>query len=484
MPTYKVTDPSTGKTIRLTGDSPPTEQELNDIFSQVGGQAKTEPQQTAQGKSVRGFVVNAAKDIPEIAKGIFGLVTNNGEPILSDKGPIMGLVNTVKGGGQAVLGSYFPNAFPEYARMDTPAIRQAMETYAPVGESILNPSGIPSRMLDYGYEHPLQAAMNLSAGAGMLGKVAEVGNLARTASVLGKVSDVTNPINAAVNGPMSIVQKVGRSMAPSLYESAMKIPPSVGKGVRDAAVKTGLEGRYPVTEGGLNKLRSNIDVLNKEIDNVISTGAKGGKTVDMMSVVSRIDDLKDFYKDYPRAKKYLADLDAIQTEILKTNDLTIPVNQAQKMKQRIYQINRKHYGDMKSVDVEADKAVARGLKEEIVKQHPELKVLNAKDSSLISFEEFLERAVNRSRNYDVIRMGDAIMSVGGSVVGGPGGALTAGVTRHIFESPGFKSRLAILLNKARRMNPSVGHAGNVVYQVGKRGLVAGEETQNPIAENR
>lgn len=32
MPTYKVTDPNTGKTLRLTGDSPPTEQELEEIF--------------------------------------------------------------------------------------------------------------------------------------------------------------------------------------------------------------------------------------------------------------------------------------------------------------------------------------------------------------------------------------------------------------------------------------------------------------------
>lgn len=32
MPTYKVTDPKSGKTLRLTGDSPPTEMELNEIF--------------------------------------------------------------------------------------------------------------------------------------------------------------------------------------------------------------------------------------------------------------------------------------------------------------------------------------------------------------------------------------------------------------------------------------------------------------------
>lgn len=35
MPTYKVTDPQTGRTVKLTGDSPPTEQELEQIFAQL-----------------------------------------------------------------------------------------------------------------------------------------------------------------------------------------------------------------------------------------------------------------------------------------------------------------------------------------------------------------------------------------------------------------------------------------------------------------
>jgi len=44
MPTYKVTDPVTNKTLRLTGDSPPTEEELTQIFAQYGGaEIKAEP---------------------------------------------------------------------------------------------------------------------------------------------------------------------------------------------------------------------------------------------------------------------------------------------------------------------------------------------------------------------------------------------------------------------------------------------------------
>lgn len=45
MPKYRVTDPQTGRTLELTGDSPPTEAELEDIFAQqtgfAGGAAPT-----------------------------------------------------------------------------------------------------------------------------------------------------------------------------------------------------------------------------------------------------------------------------------------------------------------------------------------------------------------------------------------------------------------------------------------------------------
>lgn len=47
MPTYKVTDPTTGKVLRLTGDSPPTEQELEQIFSSVSGKSVVPSKNTA-----------------------------------------------------------------------------------------------------------------------------------------------------------------------------------------------------------------------------------------------------------------------------------------------------------------------------------------------------------------------------------------------------------------------------------------------------
>lgn len=43
MAIYRVTDPTTGKSIKLTGDSPPTEQELNEIFASVSSKPKPLP---------------------------------------------------------------------------------------------------------------------------------------------------------------------------------------------------------------------------------------------------------------------------------------------------------------------------------------------------------------------------------------------------------------------------------------------------------
>lgn len=43
MATYKVTDPTTGRTVKLTGDSPPTESELNEIFSSMPSTQQVKP---------------------------------------------------------------------------------------------------------------------------------------------------------------------------------------------------------------------------------------------------------------------------------------------------------------------------------------------------------------------------------------------------------------------------------------------------------
>lgn len=59
MATYKIKDPDTGKSISLTGDSPPTEQELIDIFAQVHGSNPNGDQSAQSDQSQKGMLQKA-----------------------------------------------------------------------------------------------------------------------------------------------------------------------------------------------------------------------------------------------------------------------------------------------------------------------------------------------------------------------------------------------------------------------------------------
>jgi hypothetical protein len=64
MPTYKVTDPSTGRTVKLTGDSPPTEQELEEIFASLP--ASEQPKEKGFLASVGEAITGSDRMTPEM----------------------------------------------------------------------------------------------------------------------------------------------------------------------------------------------------------------------------------------------------------------------------------------------------------------------------------------------------------------------------------------------------------------------------------
>lgn len=76
MPVYKVTDPETGKTVKLTGDSPPTEQELTEIFSNL-------PQETSVMEEIIGAGDVALSMGSGIVGDIAGGIVGTGAAILS-----------------------------------------------------------------------------------------------------------------------------------------------------------------------------------------------------------------------------------------------------------------------------------------------------------------------------------------------------------------------------------------------------------------
>jgi hypothetical protein len=70
MPEYIITDPATGKKVRLTGDSPPTEAELEGIFASIQPAAESQYNPTEGMSGSQRFLAGVGKGMTDVARGI------------------------------------------------------------------------------------------------------------------------------------------------------------------------------------------------------------------------------------------------------------------------------------------------------------------------------------------------------------------------------------------------------------------------------
>src|SRR3990167_5598809 len=247
--------------------------------------------------------------------------------------------------------------------------------------------------------------------------------------------------------PKETTPIVGALSPERMYASATKMPlskkwvktlPGEEVSRRRIAIKTGLEEGTVPTERGWHEVQKKIHEVNENISGVIKT--KKGDVVSTQEVFKPLDKLKDDYDLIPGGT-YADEIDLLKTNTLAKYGESIPVEVAQRLKQQLYRVNSKHYGELKGITVESQKNLARGLKEELAKQYPELASLNARESSLLKLNEGLEKAIGRIANRDIVDLGTTVAAAGG---GGFWGAM-----KFIVDNPYVKARLAIALYKAR-----------------------------------
>ena len=103
MPTYKVTDPDTGRTVKLTGDSPPTENELSEIF----GELNKGVSESQQGKpNVLGNIFNRPAAVAREAI--------REKPSLALFGSMAGLMGLAQGSPRAREAAVNPSISPTF----------------------------------------------------------------------------------------------------------------------------------------------------------------------------------------------------------------------------------------------------------------------------------------------------------------------------------------------------------------------------------
>jgi hypothetical protein len=280
-------------------------------------------------------------------------------------------------------------------------------------------------------------------------------------------------------------------MAKRMYQGGLKPPPGTysAKEVTDMVDK-GLNDGIPVSGSGLNKTRGKIDSINQQVAGTIKEGAEQGKTVDPVRAASQTERSMEAFKTVDPADQ--APIVGVRDRFLDKNSTkapytkvspgidepgyvavgegstsvpkSIPVDEAQRLKQNTYRDIRESYGEQASGIREAKKDIARGIKDQIYEHFPQLKELGREEKVLIDLENTLERYSNRHGNRDMVSLGGPAKIGTLTAVGGGVGA-TIGALGALIEIPAVKSRLAIAIRAAQRNRSRAARGRQVVNAV-------------------
>jgi hypothetical protein len=179
-----------------------------------------------------------------------------------------------------------------------------------------------------------------------------------------------------------------------LMQSAIK--PTIAQlksGDADTAVQTLLEYGISPTKEGVNKLKALVDDLNNQIKTKISGSTA---TVDKGKVLDKLDDVRSQFSKQVSPGSDLRAIEGVADDFaahpsFPLPQTQIPVQAAQEMKQGTYKVLAKKYGQVGTAETEAQKGLARGLKEEVANAVPGVQALNAEESRLLTTLSVAER---------------------------------------------------------------------------------------------
>lgn len=240
----------------------------------------------------------------------------------------------------------------------------------------------------------------LGAGSGGVG-TRMAGGAITGGATSGLIDDSAGSVGsgAAIGAAIPGVGAAARPAAEWLMKSALK--PSAAQhlsGEAQTAADTLLKYGINATKGGAEKLQGMIDNIDSQIEQVI---ASSNKSVDKNLVLNRLNQERQRLMNQASPLEDLAAADTVEAgfrnhPLLPTDQ--IPIQLAQDLKRGTYQQLRKKYGQVGSASDQSQKAVARGLKEEIALAEPAVSPLNAEQQKLIDTLKVTERRAGMDQN--------------------------------------------------------------------------------------
>jgi hypothetical protein len=376
------------------------------------------------------------------------------------------------------------------------AVAHPIDAISGMTESVLHPINAAKSMAQSAVQNPAGFAGNLVGGAAL----GEAG---------GTVAAPLARVTARGVGRAALLGKT----PVEAYESALKPSTTLTQAERNQLVQTGLQKEIPVSKGGVEKINAQIEKLNQDIKNEI--GADPTRPIDPNKVATRADQAKAKFYRQVNAQSDLNAIEASRQQFLREQGAkpgtpaipprptglldaqgnpimdrgtpakaptpAPPMNaaDAQAMKQGTYRVLKGKFGEQGSASVEAQKALARGLKEEIANQFPEISNLNSTESRLLDLQPILERAVGRISNHQLIGIGTPVTGAAADAIAGPGVGRVAMVMKAVLDNPNVKSRLAISLSKGAKIPYAQATAKVAAYSSALANAVDSQQYPSP-----
>lgn len=271
-----------------------------------------------------------------------------------------------------------------------------------------------------------------------------------SAGIIGAVTPVIGPV---IKTPLT-------KAAEKLYGSALK--PGLGKKTLEkgpSLIKTGLDERVFLTQGGVEKVAQRIDEFENLLGEAIETQKKAGQKISTAGITAYLDEAKKFFADQVDVKageKAIKQLDDIGKKFIKRYGDEMPLDVAQQVKVNTGRLLREQYGKLSGAEVEGMKQGTRFLKEEILKKAPEIGDINRRLKSLYEFDQALTKAQGRLRNLNLLGFGVKF----GAAAAGKSGAII-GLISDMLDRGVVKSGMAIGINELGKLAGGAAEAGRI-----------------------
>lgn len=431
MPTYKVTDPDTGKTYRLQGESPPTEAELNEIF----GSGDFD-----MGTMVSNIPSSAMKLATDTAEGMKSIVT--GEALGNMQDIASGIAQKAAGGT--------PETFARPDRVaKTDAVWSAMkDRYGSMDAlkrtAMTDPVGLAS-----------DVAGVLSGGAMIPGKVG---------AAVGKVGRAIDPINLPANTVTAVAGKPMARMIPDenlagMYEESAKFSTTLPREQRARMAQTAIDQKIMPTYKGLDKLDRVRSDLGEKLTGLIKGATESGAKIPKARILaaakkarSELDRTTNV--NFETVAKQYDDLIAAQSARWDGLDDLTPT-QVQAFKRSLDE-NINHSRAAKNMGQpgyqpgteSAQMDMRTASKQALEDIDPEIAKTNQDLGRVLELSENLPRSANRIENNNAVSLMTPVTAGAGAGVGGPaGGAI--GTAVGVSQMPKPKAAMAIMLKELK-----------------------------------